>query len=141
VHADGNDCQLASLARLLAARPRDRLLIVTGDLNAVETTAGVRQLLATTGLRDAFRDTHPGEPGLTCCQPVADPVRRARKWIDYVLVRPPAGETLDVVECRVVLDEPRRPEGGGVLWPSDHYGVLAVIGSRPSTATPRLGAR
>lgn len=127
VHADGSDCQLRSLARLLAARPRDRLLIVTGDLNAVETTAGVRELLATTGLRDTFRDAHPDDPGLTCYQPVADPERRAHKRIDYVLVRPAPGETLDVVESRVVLDEPRRPEGGGALWPSDHYGVLAVI--------------
>lgn len=132
-HTDGNDCQLRDLARRLAARRRDRLLVVTSDMNAVESTAGMRELVLTTGLHDTFRDVHPDDPGLTCYQPVDDPVRRARRRIDYVLVRPPLGESLDVVESRVVLDEPRRPEGGGALWPSDHYGVLAVI-NRPVSA-------
>jgi hypothetical protein len=28
---------------------------------------------------------------------------------------------------RVVLDTPGRLANGGVLWPSDHYGVLADL--------------
>jgi hypothetical protein len=38
---------------------------------------------------------------------------------------------------RVVLDTPRRLEDGKILWPSDHYGVLAeleVFPSPPGTA-------
>ena len=97
-------------------------------MNAVESTAGMRELLAATGPRDTFREVHPGDPGLTCYQPVDDPERRAHERIDYVLVRPATGQRLDVVESRVVLDEPRRPESGIALWPSDHYGVLTLMG-------------
>ena len=32
-----------------------------------------------------------------------------------------------VLESRVVLDIPRQRPDGTTLWPSDHYGVLAVI--------------
>jgi endonuclease/exonuclease/phosphatase family metal-dependent hydrolase len=128
VHADGSDCQLRSLARILDDRRTDRLLVVTGDMNAIESTEGMRALLAATGLRDTFREAHPDDPGLTCYQPVADPERRAHKRIDYILVRPAQGTTLEVVESRVVLDEPRRPESGLALWPSDHYGVFTLIG-------------
>jgi hypothetical protein len=47
--------------------------------------------------------------------------------IDFVFVVPGANGAPRVRESRVVLDVPRRRADGTTLWPSDHYGVLAVI--------------
>jgi len=44
-----------------------------------------------------------------------------------VFVVPGANGVPRVLESRVVLDIPRRRADGTTLWPSDHYGVLAVI--------------
>jgi hypothetical protein len=55
--------------------------------------------------------------------------------IDYVFVVPGANGVPRVLESRVVLDVPLRRAEGTTLWPSDHYGVLAVI------EMPTSGAR
>jgi endonuclease/exonuclease/phosphatase family metal-dependent hydrolase len=50
---------------------------------------------------------------------------------DYVFVHPGAAGSLTVRDSRVVLNEPRRLADGEVLWPSDHYGVLAELEIEP----------
>lgn len=52
-------------------------------------------------------------------------LERGRR-IDYVMVRGGAqGPLLDVTDCRLVFTEPL--DG---VWPSDHFGVLAVLRRR-----------
>jgi len=47
--------------------------------------------------------------------------------VDYVLARPGRGDSLRVVASWVVLRTPGRGPDGLMLWPSDHYGVLAEL--------------
>ena len=55
---------------------------------------------------------------------VTDPADRAEERIDYIFV---LGPGMDVTGARAFLDRPFPREGGGVLWASDHVGVLAGV--------------
>lgn len=126
-HTNGSACQAASLGTALRTLPSGVPVVLTGDLNATETSAGVRALLDGGGLVDTFRTANPGMPGQTVWQPVGIAARLARRRVDYVLV----GGGVEVRSSRVVLDRPGRASDGGPLWPSDHYGVLSEIVIRP----------
>jgi endonuclease/exonuclease/phosphatase family metal-dependent hydrolase len=108
--------------------------IVAGDFNAEPDSTVIRYLsgLATldghgTYFQDAWRLAGDGGPGFTWSNrnPHAALDREADKRIDYVFSgfhgRSGAGVP---VECRVVADEP--VDG---VWPTDHFGVLAVLQS------------
>jgi endonuclease/exonuclease/phosphatase family metal-dependent hydrolase len=123
-HVTRSACQGESLHDLVQARRRDRPFVLLADLNATETAPALRRFLEA-GFVDAFRAANPGVPGPTVWQPVRAAERLARRRVDYVLVAPAAAAR--VVASRVVLDTPRRAADGGVLWPSDHYGVLADL--------------
>ncbi len=79
--------------------------------------------------QDAWETLHPEEPGHTFS--AENPLVRAgevatalSRRIDYVLIRSDRhGPTLEVRDCRRVLDRPR--DG---VWASDHYGVVADLG-------------
>jgi len=53
--------------------------------------------------------------------------------VDYVLARPAAEGTLRVAASWIVFRSPGRGPDLRMLWPSDHYGVLAelVLGPPP----------
>jgi endonuclease/exonuclease/phosphatase family metal-dependent hydrolase len=125
-HISGNACQLDDLGKTLAARRAERPLVVMGDLNSTSDSPALRSLVDRLGLVDAFRAANRDAPGFTVYQPVREPVRVARRRVDYVLVasgaRPPR-----VRSSRVVLDTPGRGGDGRPLWPSDHYGVVAEV--------------
>jgi endonuclease/exonuclease/phosphatase family metal-dependent hydrolase len=98
----------------LAGRAR---LILAGDLNALEDEPCVQ--LASENLIDAFRASHPEDPGYTWVRenPMAshredNPDRR----LDYIFV----SRTARVLRCDVVLDSRSVPV-------SDHFGVLAEL--------------
>jgi endonuclease/exonuclease/phosphatase family metal-dependent hydrolase len=108
--------------------------VVAGDFNAEPDATEMRYLTglasiagANTYFQDAWRLAGDGGPGITWSNgnPHAaldcEPDRR----IDYVLSgfhgRAGGGRP---VECRVVADTP--VDG---VWPSDHFGVLAVLAS------------
>jgi endonuclease/exonuclease/phosphatase family metal-dependent hydrolase len=106
--------------------------VVAGDLNAEPDSTAVRYLAgltsldgASTYLQDAWRLAGDGGPGLTWSNgnPIAALDQEPDRRIDYVFSsfhgRTGAGRP---VECRVVADEP--VDG---VWPSDHFGVLAVL--------------
>jgi endonuclease/exonuclease/phosphatase family metal-dependent hydrolase len=106
--------------------------VVGGDFNAEPDATAIRYLqgLATldgesTYLQDAWRVAGDGGPGLTWSDvnPHAALDREPERRLDYVFSgfhgRSGLGRP---VECRVVADAP--VDG---VWPSDHYGVLAVL--------------
>jgi endonuclease/exonuclease/phosphatase family metal-dependent hydrolase len=106
--------------------------VVAGDFNAEPESTAIRYLCGlsaldgtSTYLQDAWRLAGDGGPGLTWSNvnPHAAVDCEPERRLDYVFSgfrgRSGVGRPL---ECRVVADEP--VEG---VWPSDHYGVLAVL--------------
>jgi endonuclease/exonuclease/phosphatase family metal-dependent hydrolase len=130
---------VVGFVRELTAGRADLPVVLLGDFDAGPAAASIRflagrQSLAGIGTRyeDAWEATHPGEPGHTFSRynPLVTagemPLERGRR-IDHVMVRSgPHGPPLDVVDCRLVLDEP--VDG---VWASDHFGVLADL-TRPA---------
>jgi hypothetical protein len=55
--------------------------------------------------------------------------------VDYVLARPGRGQPLRVAASWIVLRTPGRGPDLRMLWPSDHYGVLAELAFGSSAAT------
>jgi hypothetical protein len=55
-----------------------------------------------------------------------------RRRVDFVFLVPGHVVPGRVLSSRVVLDAPRALEDGRVLWPSDHYGVLAELDVFPA---------
>jgi endonuclease/exonuclease/phosphatase family metal-dependent hydrolase len=125
-HVSSNGCQLEDLGKTLAAHRNQRPLVLMGDLNSTPDSPALRSLIDRLGFVDAFRAAHPDAPGFTVYQPVHEPVRMARRRVDYVLVANGAGPPR-VRSSRVVLDTPGHGGEGRPLWPSDHYGVVAEV--------------
>jgi endonuclease/exonuclease/phosphatase family metal-dependent hydrolase len=123
-HTSRDDCQTRRVAELAAGAPGP--VVVMGDLNTVEDAPGLAAFQSQ-GFVDLFRAANPGEAGATVWQRIREPAATVFRRVDYVLLRPGDGVTVDVVGSRVVLNAPARQADGGVLWPSDHYGVLADV--------------
>jgi endonuclease/exonuclease/phosphatase family metal-dependent hydrolase len=119
---------------LVSDRP-DLPVVLLGDFNADPNAASIRfltgrQSLEGTSVRyeDAWAAARPSELGHTFSprNPLVRagqmPLERGRR-IDYIMVRSGAhGPMLDVVDCRLILDQP--VDG---VWASDHFGVLAEL--------------
>lgn len=106
--------------------------VVAGDFNAEPDSSCIRYLCglqplggASTYLQDAWRVAGDGGPGLTWMNrnPHAALDAEPERRLDYVFSgfhgRSGSGRPF---ECRVVADEP--VDG---VWPTDHFGVLAVL--------------
>jgi endonuclease/exonuclease/phosphatase family metal-dependent hydrolase len=106
--------------------------VVAGDLNAEPDSSAVRYLSGLASLdgtsiyfQDAWRLAGDGGPGITWSNrnPHAALDQEPDRRIDYIFSgfhgRDGGGRP---VECRVVADEPA--DG---IWPSDHFGLLAVL--------------
>jgi len=124
-HLDGSDCQAKAVADVLRGRSRAAPLVLVGDFNATESSEGIRRLIAALGFVDTFRAANPAAPGFTVWQPVGLERPIARRRVDYVFVAPGAGGSVRVLTSRLVFDAPSRTDG--VLWPSDHHGVLTDV--------------
>jgi endonuclease/exonuclease/phosphatase family metal-dependent hydrolase len=127
--------QVQSLVRFVSERtdPAAPLgPVVAGDFNAEPESSAIRYLSglasldgASVYLQDAWRLAGDGGPGITWSNdnPHAAIDQEPDRRIDYIFSgfhgRNGAGRP---VECRVVADE--AAEG---VWPSDHFGVLAVL--------------
>ena len=125
-HTSRDDCQVRRVAELVRARRGPLPVFLTGDFNTVERSDAYAELMGA-GFVDAFRAVNPDAAGATVLQRVNASEATVSRRIDFVFVAPGAGGVPRVVESRVVLDIPRRRADGTTLWPSDHYGVLAVI--------------
>ena len=109
--------------------------VVLGDFDATPDSASMsfwRGRRPVDGFSVCYQDTweyaHPENPGYTF--DTSNPLVRAgevatgvSRKIDHVLVRSGLhGPTLQVADCRRVLDQP--VDG---VWASDHFGVLADL--------------
>jgi endonuclease/exonuclease/phosphatase family metal-dependent hydrolase len=131
-HTTRDDCQTRHVADLALAQGK-RPTLVMGDLNTGETAPGLAAFREH-GFVDLFRVANPAAPGHTVWQRIDAPAPTVLRRVDYVFLRPGDGVEMDVVSSRVVLNTPRSREAGGMLWPSDHYGVFVEVGllSRPA---------
>ncbi len=141
-HTSGGFCEAERVVALLEARRGPFPVVLMGDFNAEEDSAGIRRLTREAGFVDAFRAANPSAPGFTEAQAVRVPFPTVRHRVDYVFVVPGRAVAGRVRLSRVVLDDPRTLPDQTVLWPSDHYGVLAEIdvfgpGAAPSTVERR----
>jgi endonuclease/exonuclease/phosphatase family metal-dependent hydrolase len=123
------------VATLVRDRRGDLPGVLMGDLNAAESSAAIAALTGEAGFVDAFRTVHPEAPGFTVWQPATAPERRVFRRVDYVFLVPGRAFPGTVVDSRVVVDAPGRLADGSVLWPSDHYGVLADLAVFPPMQT------
>ena len=116
----------------------DGLAVLCGDFNAGADCDEIRFLRGRATLagrraywQDAFERIGKGD-GLTWTtrNPYTAPLRHLEpdRRIDYVFVSPVRRDgTASVLEARVVLDS---ADADGV-WPSDHFGVLAIVQAGP----------
>jgi endonuclease/exonuclease/phosphatase family metal-dependent hydrolase len=129
-HVSRDDCQVERIAALVRERRGALPAVLTGDFNAVETSTGIAALTGD-GVIDAFRRARPREDGATVWQRIEAPASTVSRRVDYVFVVPGTALTAQVLDSRVVLDEPRRWPDGRTLWPSDHHGVVADLALVP----------
>jgi endonuclease/exonuclease/phosphatase family metal-dependent hydrolase len=132
-HTSSSECEHRSLVAALRRRDATVPLVLLGDLNAPPDRPGVRSLARKLGLVDVFAAANPGAPGFTVWQSPRESRPTATKRVDYVFARPGADGTLRVAASWIVLRAPGRGPDLRMLWPSDHYGVLAelVLGLPP----------
>jgi endonuclease/exonuclease/phosphatase family metal-dependent hydrolase len=133
-HTSRGFCQADRVVELMEERRGVYASVLMGDFNAVEDSIGIRRLTHQAGYVDAFRAANPEDPGATVFQAIRAPGPTARRRVDFVFLVP--GHTVPgrVLSSRVVLNTPGTLENGQVLWPSDHYGVLAELDVFPAFA-------
>jgi exonuclease III len=108
-----------------------------GDFNALEDSPAMATLTHEAGFLDVFRRVHPTAAGFTCDQVLAAPTPTVSQRIDYLLLLPGAESPGTICASQIILNTPRRLGNGRVLWPSDHYGVLAEVEVFSGESTPR----
>ena len=128
-HTSRDDCQVRRVAEIVRARGGDPALLL-GDLNTADTSPVIAALSAD-GFVDAFRIANPDAAGHTVWQRIEAPAPTVFRRVDYIFAVSGRDGVPEVRASRLVLNAPRRREDGTVLWPSDHYGVLADIDLLP----------
>jgi endonuclease/exonuclease/phosphatase family metal-dependent hydrolase len=130
--------QVELLLDWLDTQPADIPVIVAGDFNDIPGSPAVE--LMREYFDSAYRSVHGKEPDFTCPTPLPNStgakLRNLIGWslgkrpkpdpdwkgtLDYIFVDP----RLHTEECRLVLDKPS--EDDSTLYPSDHFGIYAVI--------------
>jgi endonuclease/exonuclease/phosphatase family metal-dependent hydrolase len=103
-------------------------VILAGDFNDVAGSEAIGSLT-----HAGFVDLHEAfgsGPGYTNDRDDIDlNAERAthNQRIDYLMMRPADGRTLEVTEVSLFADRPHRESDGSWLWRSDHIGVIATI--------------
>jgi endonuclease/exonuclease/phosphatase family metal-dependent hydrolase len=126
-HTSGHPCQLRHIERVAREGRTGLPSILMGDFNASEHVPALASMRRHASFVDAFRAANPDEPGFTDLQRPRAATATVSQRYDYVFVVPGARTAGSVLESRVVLNAPRRYADGSLLWPSDHYCVLAVL--------------
>jgi endonuclease/exonuclease/phosphatase family metal-dependent hydrolase len=115
--------------------PDSTHVILAGDFNMSPGAHAIRYLVGLDSLagrgtfyRDAWARRHPHEDGYTWSRANPYTVRSIEqdRRIDYIFVQGSVtnqGERI-IEDARVVLDSPASDS----TWPSDHFGVFAIIG-------------
>ncbi len=133
-HTRGDPCQTRRVAELVRNGGGPSPSVLLGDLNAAEGSAAIAALTEGAGFVDAYRTANPTLPGPTVWQRIEEPTPTVMRRVDYVFVVPGTEFAGRVLSSRVILDAPRQVGDGKVLWPSDHYGVLALLEVFPPPA-------
>ena len=120
----GRGRQIEALVRAVEANPHDHPVIVGGDFNAEEHAHEIRLLTEIEGWIDSFRHLHEKEAGHTWGQTLAHATATAGSRIDFLFSAPSGGEHWVPSRSRLILDSAFPESVNGVLWASDHYGVL-----------------
>lgn len=123
----GRRRQSAALLRAVESSPHRHPSIVGGDFNAEEHAHEIRMLTRGRGWLDSFREVHPDVPGYTSPQALDALAATAGRRIDFLFSVPAGGERWRPHDARLVLDRAFPASTDGVLWASDHYGVLACL--------------
>jgi endonuclease/exonuclease/phosphatase family metal-dependent hydrolase len=116
--------QIAALIRAVESTPHAHPVIVGGDFNAEEHSHEIRGLTELAGWMDSFRHLNPDDTGHTWGQSLAAATATAGSRIDFLFSAPSGGEHWDPRHSRLILDRAFPERRDGVLWASDHYGVL-----------------
>jgi endonuclease/exonuclease/phosphatase family metal-dependent hydrolase len=123
----GDECQVRRVGQIVRARRGPHPAFVMGDFNADEGSCAIAFLTGPAGFVDVFRQANPDAAGLTVWQRIDAPTSTAFRRVDYLFLLDGVALSGRVRSSRVVLDTPRPGPRGGVLWPSDHYGVVAEM--------------
>ena len=126
-HLAHDGCQARRLAEIVRAHAGPLPSLVMGDFNASESTDTIQTLVREAGLIDAFRAANPTAAGPTVWQRPEAPDPTVTRRVDFIFVMPGTAAPARVRSSRTVLTTPGRLANGTVLWPSDHYGVVADI--------------
>ena len=108
--------------------------ILAGDFNAEPDDPSI-QALRDAGFVDALAAAGDatcavaGDPGCTSStRPLSDNAEnRTRRRIDYIWALSGEAQALTVERAALFLNKPAEPADGGLLWPSDHIGVQALL--------------
>jgi len=125
--------QALELAQVIGTAPR---VVLLGDLNDVAGSP-MYQVLAGAQLADTWAALRPGVAGLTCCH--ADDLSNPRpvfdERIDYVWTRGfdgPSGKVQGDISLTGAQPSARVAGALGLIWPSDHAGLVATFVVPPS---------
>jgi endonuclease/exonuclease/phosphatase family metal-dependent hydrolase len=143
-HTGRDGCQLPRVRELVSRERGPLPAVLMGDLNVADGSAALSSLTDGAGLVDAFRAANPTLPGATVWQRIDAPAPTVQRRVDYIFVLPGERGAGRVLASRVVLNRPGRLDSGAVLWPSDHYGVLAdveILPAGPHAGTQRRSDR
>lgn len=127
---------------LLRAAQATELATVLGNLNPVILLGDfndfpgslMHQVLSGAGFTDLWASLYPGIGGFTCChaEDLSNPEAAFDQRIDYVWTRGtgrPAGEVVGRMERLGARAAEKFPGPAHPLWPSDHAGLAAVVGT------------
>ncbi len=126
-HTASGACEAERVGAVMQARRGALPAVLMGDFNATETSSGIASLTNGGAFVDAFRAANPNEAGATVWQRVYAAAPTVTRRVDYVFLLPGTEVPGRVLASRIVLNTPGRLPDGRVLWPSDHYGVLAEV--------------
>lgn len=128
--------QIAALVRAVESKPHDHPVIVGGDFNAEEHSHEIRFLTEIEGWIDTFRHLHRNAAGHTWGQALAAATATAGSRIDFLFSAPAGDEHWNPCQSRLILDRSFPESRQGVLWASDHYGVLTDFEAPSNRARP-----
>jgi endonuclease/exonuclease/phosphatase family metal-dependent hydrolase len=135
-HTSHDPCQLERVGEIVSRERGPLPSLVTGDLNATEGMPALAALATVHGFVDVFRRANPDAAGATVWQRIEVPTPTAYRRVDYIFLVPGTGLAGRVITSRVALDTPGTLPDGRVIWPSDHYAVVADIELDPDPSSP-----
>ena len=133
----GDECQLQRVGELFREHRGTGRAVLMGDLNTGEQSAVLTEWQKEWGFIDVFRVANPGVSGATVWQNIDVEWPTADRRVDFIFLLDGSNNGASVVRSsRLIFDQPGRLPNGDALWPSDHRGVFAEIGTAPSGNRP-----